>query len=119
MTRLTCANCGKPAPKQFETYQNYKLEHIPASEEQCSTAEERIANRQQEILKSPFMEKCVRVEKPYTGNLMVIKDTNGSLKLWDGESYGFKYDAFCTLRCAHEFGQAAFNIGYRKLAPSP
>lgn len=50
--------------------------------------------------------------KPYQGNLKVIKDTSVhyddgrvhyDMVLWDGETYKLKYHKFCTQKCAVQY----------------
>jgi YHS domain-containing protein len=36
------------------------------------------------------------------------------LTLWDGESYEMYCGYFCTNRCAQEFGNDAFDAGFRR-----
>lgn len=85
MRQQFCACCGKGSSKQFE-HLNWQ-------------------------------------DQPYTGNLIVVRrkvyqyGTKGTLTdftLWDGESYEpFKSGAFCSVRCATEFANAAVRAGFR------
>jgi hypothetical protein len=36
-----------------------------------------------------------------------------SVGVWDGETWELRYGRFCTLRCAHDFAEAAYKAGYR------
>lgn len=38
------------------------------------------------------------------------------VSVWDGETYYFIHGAFCSLKCAAEFGERAWRAGYRRMS---
>ena len=59
-----------------------------------------------------------RSEGPYVGNMQVVNRRatfdQDILTLWDGESYEMYCGYFCTNRCAQDFGNDAFDAGFRR-----
>lgn len=104
-----CAYCGKPAHKVTRRIYNPHTGDDAARKSWDYRGNERVIKRDWHWY--PTLAECAPGgwcfgETPQRKWL-------ASVSVWDGESWALAYDPFCSLRCAQQFGRAAYRAGYR------